>query len=168
MKGLSYITLKQLAPSEFIAGQLVVNELGYPVSCRYTERIALPPDRAALAGDSRFRYVRDELALPALLARGQFRWHLVGRHGMIDECPHPLIEVQRVTEFPQSPERPREATPSEMTLELTGGNAYLLRGARKLPPAEALRQMLEPFDRHFRLTEPLERLEQFLELRAGP
>jgi hypothetical protein len=167
MKGLSYLVLKQLAASEFIAGQLVVNELGYPVSCRYTERIVLPPDRAALLGQNRMRYVRDELALPALLAKSQFRWHLVGRHGMIDECPHPLIEVQRLTEFPQQPERAREGAGNELTLDLASGNAYLLRAGRKLPPEDALRKMLEPFDRHFNLTEPLERLEQFLELRAG-
>lgn len=167
MKGLSYLVLKQLAAAEFIAGQLVVNALGYPVSCRYTERITLTPDRAALVGESRLRYVRDELALPALLAKSQFRWHLVGSHAMADECAFPLIEIQRMAEFPQPSERARENSANELTLELAGGNTYLLRAAVKMPPAETLRTMLEPFDRNFNLIEPLERLEQFLELRAG-
>jgi len=168
MRGLSYLALKQLAPAEFAAGQLVVNERGYPVSCRYTERIVLPPERAALAGQSRFRYVRDELALPALLAMTRFRWHLVGSRGMTDECPHPLIEILRVASFPQAAERPRGAVSNELTLELATGNSYLLRSSAKLPPEGTLRAMLEPFDRHFSLTEPLERLEQFLELRTEP
>jgi hypothetical protein len=165
MRELSYISLRLVAPGTYVAAHLVLNELGYPQSCRYTEPIALSRERGALLGPDVYKYLRDELALAALFPKGSRGWHFVADQQLIEDCKYRLIYITRIDDITQMPaDDSVEYSPNDYALR-AGVSSYRLRSSRPMPPAEEMLRILDSRAQRFDLAEPLERLRHFIDLK---
>jgi hypothetical protein len=165
MRDLSYIALRMVAPATYMAAHMVLNKLGYPQSCRYTEPIALSRERAALLGPEAYRYVRDELVLAALFPKGSNAWHFTGSLQTIEECKYKLIYITRFEDASQVLQEDFvQHSPTDISLR-AGAFAYRLRSSKPMPPAEEMQRTLDAHAQRIDLAEPLERLRHFLELK---